>query len=317
MSVTALDTSGSSSGDYRALTEDETIERLKYYLKNPPVNSRVFRITPKVAAYIKEKCTPGEGATYKQRRKSQKSIDRFAKAMKAGKWYLTGATIVMTKGELLGDAQHRIDACIQSGCSFDTHIVFGVPDKFFAWMDIGKTRGNATVLQIADFKYDIDCAAAARWIIMFERGTVTRREQIENDELLKWAVKNRARLVNDDDSVIQSARAAKASGGTEPIGTLAALIWQFRAVNPVKAAVFERALQGDPTAGAHALGIVKGIRAKLEVMSNLAQGRVKEVPRLAHYITAWNYFVSGSKSQGKRATSYTWTKEFDFPAVRA
>lgn len=316
MSVTPISGAASPAGDYRPLTEDATIERLKYYLKNPPVNSRVFRITPKVANWIKENCTPSEGAAYKQRRKSQKSIDRFAKSMKAGKWYLTGATIVLTKGELLGDAQHRIDACIESGSPFDTHVVFGVPDKYFAWMDIGKSRSNANALQTAGFKYDVECAAAVRWLIMFEKGTVKGRDQIENDEVVAWAKKHRGPLVDDDNSVIQVARAAReASIGKEPIGTLAALLWQFRAANPKKAREFEAALVGDPTADKLALSIVKAVRHKLDIMKEAAQGRIKEVPRLGHYVTAWNYFVSGNRKQGPSVRGYTWTDKFDFPAV--
>lgn len=316
MTVTNLSTPGTATGDYRSLTEDATIERLKFYIKNPPINSRVFRITPKVANYIKDNCTPNDGAAYKQRRKSQKSIDRYAKAMKAGKWYLTGATIVLTKGELLGDAQHRVDACIESGCHFDTHVVFGVPDKYFAWMDIGKSRSNANALQSAGFKYDVECAAAVRWLIMFDKGTVKAREQIENSEILDYAKKHRGPLVDDDNSVIQSARIAReASVGEEPIGTLAALLWQFRAANPKKAAQFEAALHGDPTADKLSLGIVKAVRHKLKVMKDAAQGRIKEVPRLAHYVTAWNYFVRGNTKQGTSIRGYTWTDAFDFPTV--
>lgn len=303
----ALELVPEAGGDlkYQTHTDDQTIERLKHYIEHSPQNSRRFRITPAVALWIKENCTPG-GGLITQRRKSPSAIAKYAKAMKSSRWYLTGASLAFTVGRLLGDGQQRLDACIIAATAFDTHIVFGVPDRFFAWMDIGKPRTPANILQIAKFDYDNECAAATRWIKMFETHRVPLRDQYEGSDILVWAKANRDKLVDNPNSVVKVAKAI----ADEPAGTLAALLWVFRDANKDKSAEFEAALAGEPTADDLALGIVKGVRRKLSEMSEAAQGRIKEVPRLAHYVTAWNFFLAGGLS-GKRFKSYRWRSHRD------
>ena len=83
------------------------------------------------------------------RKISQARVDDLVVDMAAGNWVHNGQTIVLnTSGKLL-DGQHRLTACIQSGASFTTEIIYGIEDeRAFVTIDTGKTRGATDILFI-------------------------------------------------------------------------------------------------------------------------------------------------------------------------
>lgn len=55
-----------------------------------------------------------------------KRVRKYARQMKAGTWALNGKTITFdSEGKLLG-GQHRLSACVKSGCTFQTLVVRGL-----------------------------------------------------------------------------------------------------------------------------------------------------------------------------------------------
>jgi hypothetical protein len=99
-------------------------------------------ITPEVAASML--------ATNAMNRPIGRShVSRLAESMKRGEWDLNGSTIkVACTGRLL-DGQHRLSACVESGCSFSTLVVYGLPESSFATIDQGsRTRKISDVLSI-------------------------------------------------------------------------------------------------------------------------------------------------------------------------
>jgi hypothetical protein len=98
------------------------------------VNTVRRRITPEVAASMM-------ATNVGNRPISRQHVGRLAASMIRGEWDLNGATIkVASTGRLL-DGQHRLSACVQSGCAFESLVVYGLPEESFATIDQG-SRGR-------------------------------------------------------------------------------------------------------------------------------------------------------------------------------
>lgn len=89
-------------------------------------------ITPEVAAKMLE-------GNVNNRVVRQRTVERYANDMRRGHWPLNGSAIVMN-GKSVHDGQHRLLACILSGCSFKTIVMRGVPDRANHTIDVGMAR---------------------------------------------------------------------------------------------------------------------------------------------------------------------------------
>lgn len=113
-------------------------------------------ITPKIAERYLEALPEG------QRRLRKAVVDRYAAAMKAGRWKLTGEAIKFdTHGNLI-DGQHRLRAAVQSGATIKCEVQRNVPDDAFMELDTGATRSPGDLLKIAGYKYTNSVAAIIR-----------------------------------------------------------------------------------------------------------------------------------------------------------
>lgn len=74
-------------------------------------------------------------------------IARLAADMKAGRWDMTGEAIKFN-GSTLIDGQHRLRACIESGCEFTTLVVRGLSTDAAKVMDQGVKRGVSDALRM-------------------------------------------------------------------------------------------------------------------------------------------------------------------------
>lgn len=97
-----------------------------------------------------ETITPETARQYladKARNRSIKKghVARLAADMQAGRWNMTGEAIKFN-GHALIDGQHRLEACVISGCEFTTLVVRGVSHEAAKLMDIGVKRGVADVV---------------------------------------------------------------------------------------------------------------------------------------------------------------------------
>jgi len=99
-------------------------------------------ITPEVAASMLAN-------NAKNRPISRFHVEKLAAAMKRGEWDLNGTTIKIAATGRLLDGQHRLTACVESRCPFDTLVVYGLPESSFSTIDqISKTRKISDVLSI-------------------------------------------------------------------------------------------------------------------------------------------------------------------------
>jgi len=123
-----------------------------------------IRLTPELAAkYLT--------SNHKNRTLRPELIDKYAKDMRDGLWIENGDTIRFDiKGRLL-DGQHRLHAIIKSGVTIDAWICEGLPEKAFAFIDLGKKRTAGDALS---FKEVVDPNAVASILANVDRYLTNR-----------------------------------------------------------------------------------------------------------------------------------------------
>ena len=97
---------------------------------------------------------------------SQSHVNRLAGAMKADAWKMNGDTVRFNGNGDLIDGQHRLTACVQSGCSFDSYVVKGLEHSAFDTIDQGKARTAGDVLARHGEKHYNMLAAAVRIVCL-------------------------------------------------------------------------------------------------------------------------------------------------------
>ena len=133
-------------------------KKLRKPKKGAEFSARRELITPKIAAQYLESLPEG------QRRLRKIIVERYAMAMKAGKWKHTGEAIKFdTHGDLI-DGQHRLQAVIQSGATIKCEVQRNVPDDAFMDLDTGAGRNPGDLLKIAGYKYTSNIAAIIRYL---------------------------------------------------------------------------------------------------------------------------------------------------------
>lgn len=148
--------------------------------------AEVVTITPEMAEVMLTK--------NKVNRKPRKGrVDLYAKQMSAGQWRVTGETLVFgTNGQLL-QGQHRLMACVQSGSSFRTVVVYGVDPESMRVMDSGAARTAGDAFSIEGTRNHTIVAAVCRYLIGVERGIQTNTAAmalITRDELFDFYEKH-------------------------------------------------------------------------------------------------------------------------------
>lgn len=121
---------------------------------------------------------------FTNRRINKERVDAYAADMKAGRWRMTGESVVIGKDGQLMNGQHRMYAVIDSETTQPMVIVRGVDMSAFHAMDQGRPRRPADVFGIAGIKNAHLMAATTRhlwiWKTMgpdgFKTGNTMRRE---------------------------------------------------------------------------------------------------------------------------------------------
>ena len=126
-----------------------------------------------------ELITPEMAARYLTKSRLNRSmslgvVESYAADMRSGKWKLTLDPIRFNEAGELMDGQHRLSACVMSGCAFLTKVVHGVPDEMMKVLDTGRRRKVSDHLAIRGISQPVVRAAAARWLLFFKSGSKSR-----------------------------------------------------------------------------------------------------------------------------------------------
>lgn len=280
-------------------TEDAIRKPLQKYIEQPPETSKVFEFTPGISRWILAELNHGN-----RTRKPQK-IREYASAMAGGEWGLTGATIVFGSDGLLKDGQNRLMACVQSGCNFITHVVFGVAPELFSKMDVGKVRNSGDIFTIAGVKNANDVAAAVRWLDILTGDNPLSRDTRTPEYLLK---RYQERFSSVSESII-FARTIRRNCA-HPVGNVAALHYLFSKVDSANADQFMHKWATGMRDGTK--DPISNMQSAIQSIKTTNHGRIHEAVRNALIIKAWNAFHEGRKVTQKQMI---WTFAEPFPQI--
>lgn len=131
---------------------------------SPVPMAEIVRITPALAFALLEgntgnrKLRPGKVALY-------------ADFMRAGKFLLNGEAIcISSDGEML-NGQHRLTAIVESGCTIETVVVFGLDPAVKDTYDTGTKRSYSDNLHIHGLANTSQLASTISWCQRYENGS--------------------------------------------------------------------------------------------------------------------------------------------------
>ena len=114
---------------------------LTNYVKNPPQGSVTIKVDRAMARAMLER-------NDQNRPLSERSVETYEAAMKAGEWVQNGESIKFTKCGLMFDGQHRLQAVVHSGVTIVTDARFGLDKDAFSTLDIGRKRTPGDVVAL-------------------------------------------------------------------------------------------------------------------------------------------------------------------------
>jgi len=163
------------------LTVEEQVANLSSLIKNPPQNSRVIEVSPKLAEYVLENLNIGN------RSKKTEKIKVYANDILNGNWSLTNAILAFGSDGYLKDGQNRLSACVRAGKPFKTHAIFGIEPESFIHMDVGANRSHRDVFTIMGTPYPSVTGGVVRHIVAFKaQKTSTKNVKMTNDDLRSY-----------------------------------------------------------------------------------------------------------------------------------
>ena len=260
----------------------------------PEAPSVVLSISPELAHEILEKRNDNN------RNSRPTKIKRFAADLSNGFWMLTGDTIKFgSNGDLL-DGQNRLRACVTSGVTMTTHVVFGIDPVAFKFLDSGTVRTSGDTFKVAGVPNAEIAGKATRWLMIFENTNMDRGVSIPNSDLFEHYQKR----INKD--MLQRAITdAKKISRVIPTGTLAAMLYLFERKDAQHAKIFAHDLEKE----------VRGGRTLLNRLRNLRRdngGRLNEKYATAFTVMTWNAYRSGT---GIRSVQLKWTDAEPHPTI--
>jgi hypothetical protein len=213
------------------------------------------------------------------RKLSQRLVQALASDMKGGRWQSNGEAIVIAATGELNDGQHRLNACVLSGCNFDSVVVFGASRESRTTLDQGKRRTPGDVLAISGYVDTNHLAHAARIVFQmknFKRISKAPEVAPTAAQTLETVEEN-PRLI---ESLPMGRRAGKAKLGS--IGTFTGLHYVCRMKSATATEEFFEVLTS-------ALGF-KGKTDPIYLLhKRLVEGdRLRETERAALLVKAWN-----------------------------
>lgn len=126
------------------------------------IKTDIVTITPQLAAQLLEQNTGN-------RKVSKANYNRVLEAMSKGEWELNGEAIKIARDGHILDGQHRLLAAAENDLTFQTLVVYGLPDQTQDTMDTGKSRTASDVLAINGYPSTNNLASIVSGIIRDER----------------------------------------------------------------------------------------------------------------------------------------------------
>jgi hypothetical protein len=209
------------------------------------------------------------------------SVDKYARDMRAGRWYLNGQTIKLTTSGRLLDGQHRLEAVKKAKRPFPAIVVEGVPESCLGSLDVGHKRGLGEILRDRGETNTASLASALRWFWMLKHEVVlAANTSPTNGEMLELLEANPE--IRHGQKYAANLREFMGSGIT------AALHFIFSQKDPGQADVFfERLIDGVELTSTSP---IYHLRERLIKIRASHRVRAAEAERVALAIKAWNAY---------------------------
>ncbi len=222
------------------------------------------------------------------------NLKKLVKSMRDLQFLLNGETVVFDSCRELRNGAHRMRACIESGLSFETFVIAGLPPHVFATYDQHSKRQLSQVLDINHEANSSILAASVSFIIsFFDNGKIRRAgPYVTMDRPGEMAIiAEHPRLRESAEAVRRfGAKVAKRFGGK---GLFCALHYLFLRVDPSLAESYLSML-ADGVVTDEKLTTVR--KAAAFLFQNQADGCKATLEEIAAYvIKGWNAFCTGKQ----------------------
>lgn len=229
---------------------------------------------------------------HRNRPVSERTVNRYAQEMKAGRWKLNGEAIIFGKSGNLLNGQHRLKACVQSGRDFQTVITYGVEDSTFDTLDDVHPRKLSDVLSINGERNASFLSSGLSFVYQYATGQIISRgggstKNIATKQLLEKMLVNHPRI--RDSARYYKVLRSRPGGVLLPPALCVGLHYIFTMVEEDKAHIFFEQFQsgilldvGNP---------IYLLRQRLIAGGRETSSKIRTEAQYAYTVMAWNAFV--------------------------
>lgn len=214
------------------------------------------------------------------RRSNDKKVKKLASDMLAGRWKFNGAAVVIDDDGYPRDGQKRLEACIQTGVSFDAIVVWGIADGADLTIDTGEKR---TVAQYLKYQGERNCtqlSAALTWLWKIQNNKELWADTPSTTEALL--------LLEENPAIRESVNVGMRVPKNCPESISAVVHYLCSRHDKGKADRFF-----DQLAKGTALAEDDPIRRFRDRMADMGKAKLPPSERAALLIMAWNKWVEG------------------------
>lgn len=229
---------------------------------------------------------------FQNRTLSKSTVARYARDMEAGNWHANGEPICVDEDGVPINGQHRLQACVESGASFWSVVVRGLPRDMAATYDQNRVRQTRDVLVMRGIPNQSAVASAASVVWGWLNGCLGTAARPTRDEQLT--------VIEECMDDLQEAVQHTAQLKLLPSSVRAGLMAVFLQVDAQMAReMFERLETG---IGLTADDPVYLLRERL-IKEAARKARLPQRELLALVIKTWNYRRKGKRVRSLRYAS--------------
>lgn len=252
----------------------------------PPIKTIAAGADPTVG--VKMSITPAIATDWLETRGNnrkvlQSTVDRYGLDMRQGRWVFNGAPIQFDEEGKLLNGQHRLWAIVESGCTIEAVVQWGIPRAAQATIDNGQKWQVKDLLYMEDEKNTTLLQAALRWVFRDEIGSLMSSPGMSNSTAIE--------LLERHPGIRRSVDFISSVRGPMYPSAAAFLHYKVSALDPDKADEFFMRLADG--VGLQETSPVYRLRERLHYF--LGRGRMHQSEALAIAIIAWNAFRAGKE----------------------
>lgn len=221
-----------------------------------------------------------------QRPLRKRQVEKYARDMAAGRWGFSDAAICFDVDGAMIQGQHRCHACVESGRSFYSIIVRGMPSDTYGVLDQGIKRSPTDVLRSMGEANVATRAAVARLVWCYRNDDLSRMASIAVSTPEVVQVSLSEPLMGEACRVADRVR--KSAGIKSSVAGASFIITKERAPNTA-AWFFERLVDG---VGLSENEPVRLLRERM-LKEKDTKGHLPQKDVMALVLKAWNYTVKG------------------------